>query len=676
MPVGSQYGIIRVKSNDQLNIEEAAAAIADQQDTHEQVVSELAAHCRTQWQRARDAKQQLEIEMLNALRQREGHYSDSKLSAIREMGGSEIKMMLTDVKCRAAEAWIKDIMFGSGERPFSVKPTPIPDIPEQIKAAISREAYLELEMIVQGIPHPRDVRERIEAYEDEVLKHARRVADVQAKRMEDKIDDEYIQGKFYESLPDFIWDFTTLKAGIIKGPVIQRQKTLQWAQETDPLRVGGMRPIVTDTMRRMFYAASPFDVYMSPGARTWQEGTLIERHRLAPDVLYSMIGVPGYNDKAIREALDQFQNSGLHDWLWTDFERNRLESRPYDGIYDSGNLIDTLEYWTKVRGQWLLDWGMDPAEIPDPYAYYEANVWLIGTHVIRATLNDDPLGMRPYHGASYVKVRSSPFGRGVPEIMSDLQDMCDSCARALSNNMGIASGPQAEIFVDRLPEGEDVSKMYPWKIWQTVSNKFGTPGPAVNFFQPDTHADVLMRVFQFFSQLADEYTGIPAYQYGDPNVGGAGRTASGLSMLMNASGRTMKGVIANIDAATISCTQRMHRDIMLHDTDLPYKGDILVVAKASQALLHRETQQLRINETLQSTMNPVDFQIMGPRGRLELLRGALRGIDAVDVEKVLPTNDQALMQAMAMQLAPPQNQAQAGQENGPPADEQVRGMAR
>jgi hypothetical protein len=199
--------------------------------------------------------------------------------------------------------------------------------------------------------------------------------------------------------------------------------------------------------------------------------------------------------------------------------------------------------------------------------------------------------------------------------------------------------------------------MYPWKIWQTVSNKYGTPGPAVNFFQPNTQADVLMKVFEFFSILADEYTGIPRYMTGDGGgMGGAGRTASGLSMLMNSSSRLMKGVISNLDNVIISCTSTTHRHILLYDEDMENKGDVKVVAKASQALLHRESQQLRINETLQNTNNPIDFSIMGPGGRLELLRGMLRGIDAIDVDKVLPSNDEMLMQAMAQQLGPPPNQ--------------------
>jgi len=679
MPVGSQYGIIRVRTNEQLDAEEKSAAdsIKEIEDSQQSIVSELAAHGRREWMRARDAKQSIEREMLNSLRQREGKYADDKLAAIREMGGSEIKMMLTDVKCRAAEAWIRDIMFGSGERPFSIKPTPIPDIPENIKAQIQKESYMELEMLMDAIPHPRDLRERVEAYQDEVLKHARRMANEQCKRMEDKIADEYIHGDLYEALDGFIWDFVTLKAGIIKGPVIQRKRELSWAQDPDPMRPEGMKPIVQSKMQRSYYAVSPFDVYLTPEARHWQEGSLIERHRLAPDVLSDLIGVPGYDERAIRSALDQYGNSGLNDWLWHDSERSRLEGRPYDQIYDKGNHIDSLEIWTKVRGQWLLDWGLN--QDIDPDKYYDACMWLIGDNVIKATLNDDPMGKRPYHSDSYVRVRNSPWGRGVPEIMSDLQNMCDSCARALSNNMGIASGPQAEVFVDRLPEGEDLTKMYPWKIWQTVSNKFGTPGPAVNFFQPSTHADVLMAVFRFFTQLADEYTGIPAYQQGEGGgMSGAGRTASGLSMLMNASSRTMKGVIANVDRVVISVTQFTHRSIMLYDENMPYKGDVVVVAKASQALLHRESQQLRINETLASTMNPVDFQIMGPKGRLELLRGALRGIDAIDVEKVLPSNDQLLLEALAMQhqVGPGgQGQQQNGGPEQPPVDEGVRRMA-
>ena len=42
-------------------------------------------------------------------------------------------------------------------------------------------------------------------------------------------------------------------------------------------------------------------------------------------------------------------------------------------------------------------------------------------------------------------------------------------------------------------------------------------------------ASVLMTVYEKFARIADEVTSIPAYVYGDTDIQGAGRTASGLS---------------------------------------------------------------------------------------------------------------------------------------------------
>lgn len=656
----SQYGILQVKSNEDINrFRLAEAEQAEKRPSQELAlsnpISRLAAHCRTEWARARDGKQPIEERMLRSMRQREGKYSEEKLAAIRTMGGSEIKMMLTDNKCRTAIAWLKDVFLGSGERPFSCEATPLPDIPPEIKQAIDAEAYQELQQIMGMIPSPQELRERIDAYHDEILKRAKDHADKMAGRMEDKLDDEYIHGGLYECIDEFLDDFVTFPTAYLKGPVIQKKKEIAWVQDQNPVRPNGVKAVVKDKFQRTWYTVSPHDIYLTPEARNVQEGSLVERHRLSPGTLYNLIGVPGYDEDQIRGAMRVYGDGGRKDWLWSDSERSVLEGRPYEQIMGGGQDIDTLEIWTKVRGKWLQEWGMEGIEDPD--RWYDACCWLIGEFVIRATLNDDPMGERPIFADSYVRVRNSPWGRGVPDLIEDLQNMCDAAARALSNNMGIASGPMAEVETDRLAIGETVTKMYPWRIIQTQANKHGTPGAAVRFFQPNSNVDALIKVFEFFSSLADEYTGIPKYAQGDPNIKGAGSTASGLSMLMNASSRTMKGVIANVDTVIIGTTRHTHRHIMLFDDEMENKGDVVIVAKASQALLHREAQQMRINETLMTTNNPVDFGLMGPEGRLQLLRASLRGLEAVDVDKVLPTNDAMLMQAFAARMQP-----QAGQQ--------------
>jgi hypothetical protein len=662
----NENGLMRVKSNDQMIGEQVAAeeAAAEAAKGQEQVVSELAAHCRSEWTRCRDAKQPIEREMLRSMQQREGKYSDSKVKAIRTMGGSEIKMMLTDVKCRAAESIVHDILFGTGERPFSMSSTPIPETPEALMQIIKEEAYNELSDVVPGMmPDSQQLRSRIDQMENQVREKAKEAMDKKTQRMEDHVDDEYQQGDWYEAMQDVIHDFVTLKAGILRGPEMNMQKVLKWEKGDDPAKPNSAKAVVTTEPRRRWYAVSPFDLYPAPESRSFQEGTLIHRRKLAPDSIYAMIGIPGFDEAEIRAAMETYSRHGYSDWLWYDSERSKLEGRPYEQLYDSGQLLDVLECHVKVQGRWLSEWGMDGIEDMDKW--YDANCWLLGTYVIRATLNDDPLNQRNYHSDSYVRIRNSPWGRGIPEIMTDLQDMCDSSARAISNNMGIASGPQVEMEVDRLPDGEAITQLHPWKIWQTTQRKSGSAAPAIRFFQPESNAQTLMAVFEFFSNLTDEYTGIPKYQYGDGNVGGAGSTASGLSMLMNASSRLFKLVIRNIDNIIINCTKRMHREIMLHDDDFVEKGDVEVIAKASQALLHREAQQMRVGETLDRTNNEIDFQIMGPKGRLELLRASMRGLDSVDVDKVLPSDDALILQALGEQMGGVSPEDQAAGEGEP-----------
>ena len=80
------------------------------------------------------AKSPLEQKMLQALRQRNGEYEATKLQQIRTQGGSEIFMMITEVKCRAAESWLRDILLDNGSTPWDLQPTPIPDLsPAQSK---------------------------------------------------------------------------------------------------------------------------------------------------------------------------------------------------------------------------------------------------------------------------------------------------------------------------------------------------------------------------------------------------------------------------------------------------------------------------------------------------------------------------------------------------------------
>lgn len=261
--------------------------------------------------------------------------------------------------------------------------------------------------------------------------------------------------------------------------------------------------------------------------------------------------------------------------------------------------------------------------------------------VIRAVLNYDPLGRKPYYVTSYENTPGSVAGKGVTDLCRDAQAMVNATARALANNMGISSGPQVGVNISRLPVGEDITEMHPWKIWQFQAPEFNDGAPPLTFFQPNSNANELMAVFEKFSARADEDTMIPRYMTGE-HTPGAGRTSSGLSMLISNAGKGIKQVIANIDHNVIvPAIERLYQDNLRYSEDPDLVGDVKCVAKGASSLVVKESEAIRRNEFLQVVLNsPMAQQIVGMDGAAELLRDAARNLSG-NVDRIVPNRPTA-----------------------------------
>jgi hypothetical protein len=351
----------------------------------------------------------------------------------------------------------------------------------------------------------------------------------------------------------------------------------------------------------------------------------------------------------------------LREWIYVDLTKATAEGKSTTAAgQNPSELIDALQFWGSVQGQLLLDWGMSEEEVPDPLAEYPIEAWLIGRWIIKAVVNPDPLGRKPYYKASYEEVPGAFWGNSVADLCRDAQDICNAAARALVNNMSLASGPQVVYNIDRLPEGENVTQIFPWKIWQVTSDPMNGGQAPVTFYQPSSQANELMAVYEKFAVLADEYTGIPRYMTGGTPSGGAGRTASGMSMLMTNAGKSIKQVIANIDEHVIKpCIDRLYYYNMRYSDDPDLKGDVNIQARGAASLMEKESAAQRRNEFLATALNsPIAQQVVGPKGIAELLRQAARTLD-LNVDDIVPSAEEMKLQEMQMQQA---QQAQLGME--------------
>ena len=626
-PTYSVGGMMSAKPLATLQGEERAQALARATEANNQpVVQELAAQIRRHWTRAKEAKQEIEQDMLRALRAKRGQYDPDKLTAIRKQGGSEIYMMLFATKARQFKALIGDVFVGSGnDKPWTAKVTPDPTLPPDITAQILQEsAQLVAQAEMSGVPMAMDqVRALLRDAKEQAEASITNEAKARGARAEKKIEDMLAEGGFLEALYEFIDDLPVFKSAFIKGPVVMKTPVLKWEQQPD----GTYEPTATYENKPRFMRVDPFNMYPSPEAKTVNEGSLIEHHQLSRGSLYDLIGVDGYSEDAIRAVLDAYGAGGLKEWISIDAERKTIENlgitTPDDG------LIDALQYWGKASGKMLREWGMSEAEVPDEAKEYDIEAWLIGSWVIKAVINADPMARRPYFKDSFESVAGAFWGNAMFDCMADCQDMCNGAARALSNNLGLSSGPQVWVDVSRLATSEDITDVYPGKLWQFQSDPMGSSAAPIGFFQPSSNSAELMGVYSRFSDMADEYTGIPKYMAGlNGGEGGAGRTASGMSMMITNAGKTIKKMVSSIDFNIIGpAVSSMHTFVMRYVPDPDIKGDLQVIARGATSLVTKDAAQIRRNEFLQLTANPIDMQIMGVDGRAELLREQTKTLD-------------------------------------------------
>lgn len=651
----------RVKDMLAGNSPQAVASILQRENEKEQAEGEKQSRMPTEfdsrlgafvnkcWEKAYSAKSRHEVDLLRDLRQRDGIYEPEILAAIREMGGSEIYMMLTQVKCRALESWITEILFAQNEFPFEVEPTPIPELPADLQQEMRKRmrAKLAAEINMGIYPTPEEIQEATTRVYEHVMENMNRYAKTRAKRMNKKIQDIIIETGWFNELKAFISDFSTYRFACIKGPIKINKKKLAWGQD----QLGRIVPVESKGVAYHYERVSPFDLYPSPSSRDLNDGYLIEVISFRRKSLYDLIGAPGYDEAAIRTVINRFGDRGYRINRAFQTQRDWAEGR-HNEYFDDTDIIEAYNFSGSVRGKLLLDWGMTPDMVPDPDDDYEANVIMIDNEVIRAVLNPHPLGHRPYHWESFERINGQIYGKGPPALIADLQQMCNSCARALANNMALASGPMAEIMVDLLADGETTANMRPWRQFQTREPRHSRSGNrgAINFFQPNSNASELIGVYEFFSKLSDEYTAIPAYAHGQNVSGGAASTASGLSMLQENAARGVKRAVKAIDRVIEGSIRMLFEDLMLNDPDEKIKGDLKVNAVASTAMVNKERQAMRQNNLLQTVTNPMDHQIIGMQGRAEMLRQLFRNND-IDSKGIIPTDSDIKKIMMQQQIA-------------------------
>lgn len=416
-------------------------------------------------------------------------------------------------------------------------------------------------------------------------------ADMAAKNMERVILDQIDETDGHIWLRKAVLEMCMLGQGVVKGPFTVEKTLHNWEKGEDGKEIV-YKPKTTKAPAIEF--VSVWDFFPDPDAKNMKEAEfVIQRHKMSRSELRKLAKRPFFRSDAIETVLEMSPNYVDQWWEY------QLRDAP---INVTRNRYEVLEYWGTVDKEIIeyagVDLGFDMEELDE----VQVNVWLCNHEILRCVLNPFTPAIIPYHSSPYEEHEYQMWGVGISENMEDCQEIMNAFARMAIDNAAIAGNLILDVDESSLVPGQDM-KVHPGKIFRRQS---GTPGQAIFGLKfPNTFVDC-MGVFDRFRQLSDEATGLPSYSHGQTGVNSTTRTSSGLSMLMGAADRNIKGVIKNIDDFILQPLGEgfFHWNMQFNE-DETIRGDTCIKARGTSGLMAKEIKSQRLLQFLQVTANPM-----------------------------------------------------------------------
>lgn len=593
------------------------------QASNVEVQDALSDYVRERFREAADHKRNTGIEeiLLRNLRANKCQYQPDEVGLLGPY--NDVYIGICALKARAAESWITDIVLNNIDKPWTISPTPEPDLPEEEKERVVDTLLAE----ISSIQSVEQLKERAQHLKSAFTKEMHEEAEYATARMEKRIEDQLAEGNWVKEFGKVIADVTAFPAAIMRGPISISKTKGAWKNN----KYSAQRYQTPDVR-----AISPFDAYPAPNASDTQDGEyFIERTRFSVSSLMNLAKTAGFNAGNVRQAIDAYPNGYKQD-LMGDAERRELEEKGQDIASLSGvvcNEVETLIYNGKVPGKLLVEHGVI---VPDIQDSYECEVWVAGIYVIKAVINPNPTGARPIERTCFRHIPGQFWGQSVICLTYDTGRICNASARNLVRNMGFSAGPIGEVVAERVEGTQDPTDITPYRVVLVGPDLSGTGAPAYKFHNVQSVANELKGITEYYMKIADDLSGVPSYVLGNPQVAGAGRTLGGLSMLMGNAAKGIKMVILNIDRNIITgIITGFYIYNMVTSEDDSIKADCMVVARGATGLLQRELAQTRTVEILQLLTPYIEQWDSLPAGIKIMLREIMK-TTGLPVDDIIP----------------------------------------
>jgi len=627
----------------------------------------------SQYRRSKDARLADEDRWLDSYRNYRGIYSADVQFTDTEKSKAFIKV--TKTKVLAAYAQVVDVLFAGSKFPIGIEarqfPNNVADAVHYDPNAITDEKVKDTVNVDYKVPKSiarPDIAKDLGLYEEKLkpihddlqegagtipnsitFEPAKRAAQKMEKLMHDQLD-ETDAAKHLRSVA---FECTLFGTGVFKGPFAMDKEYPRWDED------GNYDPLY-ETIPKMEYV-SIWDFYPDPDARNMSEAEFtVQRHRLNRTQMRTLKKRPHFREESIELAIEYGPSYQREYW------EDALED---DSVTSEMDRFEVLEYWGILDAELAEEADIEiPTELQDRDEV-QVNIWVCNGQIIRLVLNPFTPSRIPYLAVPYELNPYSFFGIGVAENMTDTQLLMNGFMRMAVDNGALSGNLLIEVDETNLVPGQDMS-VYPGKVFRRQA---GAPGQAIFGTKFPNVSQELLMMFDKSRQLADEATGIPSYSHGSGAVGGVGRTASGMSMLMGAAAQNIKAVVRNIDDYLLApLGKALFAFNMQFNFNKEFIGDLDVKARGTESLMRNEVRSQRLLQFMQMTGNPQ----MAPFVKYDYILREIAASMDLDEDKILNDPREAAIQQKMMaeiQALMPQQPPQPQQPQGAPSPQDPTG---
>ncbi|PCJ39133.1 MAG: hypothetical protein COA71_14550 [SAR86 cluster bacterium] len=521
-------------------------------------------------------------------------------SSNEDTEGSTIFPNITRPYVDGAAARMGDLLFPTdGEPPFSIGPTPNPDmidiskgnIPDKIKEGIQKE-------------NPED-EERRQRQTDNIVADAKdvvRKAKEAAKKAESKIWDWCVESRYHTHNRRVIEDACKVGTGILKGPIPVKDTKIMY-KNGKVINIEQIKPASVRVFYRNFFPDPACGEDIHNGNYTW------EKDEITRSYLQKLKNVPGYINEQIdrvieegpfvayKEFKDDMDTPGLKQYSYT--KKNMYEIWYYHGSIHKDDLL-------------IMDMLSDRKD----YSHHEDNdndwffvqLTMVNNRVLKASISHMQNGAFPYDVMVWQRRLGLPWGIGLARQIRTSQRMVTGATRHMMDNAGAAGGPMLFVDTNLIQAADGVNSIEPWKVYVGADDYDPSKhhvGNGIQYILAPMVQEELQKIIELGLKMAEETTGMPLILQGQVSQD-TPDTLGGM-ILQNNNASSMLRRVARLydDYITKPHIQRYYNHLLQFVDDDSLKGDFNIIALGASSLIEREIANQAIYTIGEFVLNPV-----------------------------------------------------------------------